>query len=49
MADQKLEVLAGRAVIALAVGFAVFAGRNTGISAQAGTYPLKASFRSVEG
>lgn len=49
MADQRLEVLAGAAVIAVAVGFALFAGRNTGMSAQAGTYALKASFRSVEG
>jgi phospholipid/cholesterol/gamma-HCH transport system substrate-binding protein len=49
MADQRLEILAGAAVIAVALGFALFAGRDSGLSAQAGTYPLKASFRSVEG
>ncbi len=49
MADQRLEVLAGAAIIALALGFAVYAGRDSGLSARTGTYPLKASFRSVEG
>lgn len=49
MADQRLEILAGAAVIAVAVGFAVYAGRDVGMGANAGTYPLTASFRSVEG
>lgn len=50
MADQKLEIAAGAAVIAVALAFAIYAGKDTGMSAAAaGTYPLKASFRSVEG
>ena len=49
MADQRLEVLAGAAVVAIALGFALYAGRNTALTVQAGTYPLTAQFRSVEG
>lgn len=49
MADQRLEILAGAVVIAVALGFAIYAGRDNGMAAQAGSYPLKASFRSVEG
>lgn len=49
MADQRLEILAGAAVIVVALGFAVYAGRDTGLSSQAGSYALTASFRSIEG
>lgn len=50
MADQKLEIAAGAAVIVVALAFAIYAGKDAGMSAAAaGTYPLKASFRSVEG
>jgi phospholipid/cholesterol/gamma-HCH transport system substrate-binding protein len=49
MAESRLEILAGAAVLVVAVGFAIFAGRDAGLSSQAGTYGLKASFRSVEG
>lgn len=50
MADQRLEIAAGAAVIVVALAFAIYAGKDAGMSAAAaGTYPLKASFRSVEG
>lgn len=49
MADQRFEIVAGAGVLALALGFAVFAGQGLGMRAESGTYPLKASFRSVQG
>ena len=49
MAENRLEILAGALVLAAAAAFFVYAGRDTGISGSAGTYPLKASFRSVQG
>lgn len=50
MADNRAEVLAGAAVLAAAIGFLVFAGKETGMTgADAGSYDLTASFRSVEG
>ena len=49
MAEQRLEIVAGAGVLALALGFAVFAGQGLGLHAQTGTYPLRASFRSVQG
>ena len=47
MSENRVEVFAGAVVLAVAVGFMVWAGRGTGTGA--GTYPLHASFRSVEG
>lgn len=49
MSESRAEVLAGAAVLAAAVGFLVYAGQHSGMTTQGGTYPLKASFRSVEG
>lgn len=49
MAETRAEILTGAAVLAAAIGFLVFAGKDAGLTAQAGVYPLKASFRSVEG
>jgi phospholipid/cholesterol/gamma-HCH transport system substrate-binding protein len=44
------EVLVGAAVLAGAIGFAVFAGQSTGVATGGGSgYPLEASFRSLEG
>jgi phospholipid/cholesterol/gamma-HCH transport system substrate-binding protein len=42
-------VIAGAAVLAAAVGFLVYAGQSTGFTGNAATYPLVASFRSVDG
>ena len=49
MAENRAEVLAGAAVVAAAVGFLIYATGGAGIGAAAGSYPLTASFRSVEG
>lgn len=49
MAENRSEVLAGAAVLAAAIGFLVYAGQVAGLSRDSGSYPLKASFRSVEG
>jgi phospholipid/cholesterol/gamma-HCH transport system substrate-binding protein len=49
MSGTRAEILAGAAVLAVAMGFAVYAARGAGLGPQGGTYPLVASFRSVEG
>ena len=49
MAENKLEILAGTLVLAAAAGFFVYAGQSAGLGDTSGTYPLKASFRSVQG
>jgi phospholipid/cholesterol/gamma-HCH transport system substrate-binding protein len=49
MAENTTEVLIGGAVLAVAIGFVVYAGQATGFGRASGGYPLKASFRSVEG
>jgi phospholipid/cholesterol/gamma-HCH transport system substrate-binding protein len=49
MAENPTEVLAGGVVLAAAIGFLVYAGMQTGGGEAPGTYPLTASFRSVEG
>lgn len=49
MAENKAEVLAGAAVLAAAVAFMVYASAGSGFGPQADSYPLRASFRSVEG
>jgi phospholipid/cholesterol/gamma-HCH transport system substrate-binding protein len=49
MAENTTEVLAGAAVLAVAVGFLVYAGQSTGFGGGGDTYPLVASFRSVDG
>jgi phospholipid/cholesterol/gamma-HCH transport system substrate-binding protein len=49
MAYERAEVVAGAAVLAVAAGFFLYAVNGTGFAREAGTYPLTASFRSVEG
>lgn len=49
MAENRLEVVVGAVVLAAALGFFVYAGQNAGLGGTSGTYPLKASFRSVQG
>ena len=49
MSENTTEVLVGGAVLAVALGFAVFAAQKTGLSASNTGYSLMASFRSLEG
>lgn len=49
MAYERAEILAGAAVLAVAAAFALYAARGAGLGAEADSYPLTASFRSVEG
>lgn len=49
MAENTGEVLVGGAVLAVAMGFLIYAGQVTGFSTNTGNYTLKASFRSAEG
>ena len=49
MAYERAELLAGAAVLAVAAGFALYAARGAGLGSEADSYPLTASFRSVEG
>lgn len=50
MAENRSEVIVGGAVLALAIGFVVYAGQVAGLSlGQPESYPLTASFRSAEG
>ena len=49
MAENTVEIVTGGLVLAVAVGFVIYAGQATGFSRAPDSYPLKASFRSVEG
>ena len=49
MSENTGEVLVGGAVLAVAVGFLIYAGQATGFSTNTGGYTLTASFRSAEG
>lgn len=49
MAEHRAEVVTGAAVLAVALGFVFYATQGIDLSGQAGSYPLRASFRSVEG
>jgi phospholipid/cholesterol/gamma-HCH transport system substrate-binding protein len=49
MSESTTEALIGAAVLAVAIGFGVFAARGAGIAAGGDSYELTASFRSVEG
>lgn len=49
MAENTTEVLVGGVVLAAAIGFAVYAGQIAGVSGSSDSYPLSASFRSLEG
>lgn len=49
MAENRTEMLVGAAVLAVAIGFVVYAAQGDAFSAAGGSYDLRASFRSVEG
>ncbi|MFN3992366.1 MAG: outer membrane lipid asymmetry maintenance protein MlaD [Tabrizicola flagellatus] len=49
MSYERAEILAGAAVLAVALGFAVYAARGAGVGAAPDSYALTASFRSAEG
>ncbi len=49
MAENVGEIIAGGAVLAAAIGFVIYAAQGSGLSRDPGSYPLTASFRSVEG
>lgn len=49
MTQNKTEILVGTAVLAIAVGFLIYAASVTGLTASTAGYPLSASFRSVDG
>lgn len=49
MSEHTTEVLVGAGVLAAAVGFVLYAGQVSGFSGPSSTYPLTASFRSLEG
>lgn len=52
MAEDKVEIAVGAAVMALAVGFVIYTAQATGMSGVmggGGSYALTASFRSAEG
>ncbi len=49
MAENTSEVVAGAAVLAVAIGFLAYAGQVSGFGGTAGTYDLTASFRAVDG
>lgn len=50
MTRQTTEVIVGAVVLAIAIGFALYAGRIAGVGqGRSDSYPLHASFRSLEG
>lgn len=49
MSAVRTEILVGAGVVALAVGFLIYAGQVSGFSSASSGYPLTASFRSIEG
>jgi phospholipid/cholesterol/gamma-HCH transport system substrate-binding protein len=49
MAENTSEVVAGAAVLAVAIGFLAYASQSAGFTGGADTYPLVASFRAVDG
>lgn len=49
MAENPSEVIAGGLVMAVAIGFLVYAGQGSSLTSGSGTYPLRASFQSAEG
>lgn len=49
MSENSTEVIVGGAVLAVAIGFLVYAGQATGLSGGGSEYELSASFRSADG
>lgn len=48
-AENTTEVIVGGAVLAVAIGFLVYAGQVTGMSGGQSEYELSASFRTADG
>lgn len=48
-ANNAAETVIGAVVVLTAAAFLVYAGQSAGFRGEAGSYPLMASFRSVEG
>ncbi len=49
MSENTTDVIVGGAVLAVAVGFLLYAGQATGLSGGGSEYELTASFRSADG
>lgn len=49
MAYERAEIATGGAVLAVAIGFAVYAAQGSNLLSAPQSYPLTASFRSIEG
>jgi len=49
MSENTTEVLVGGAVLAVAVGFLIYAGQLTGLAKSTDGYEMSASFRSADG
>lgn len=49
MSESVTEILTGAGVLAVAAGFLIYAAGGTGLTGSGDSYPLTASFRSVEG
>jgi len=49
MAENRLEILVGGVVLAAAIGVGVYAAQVAGVARGGDSYPLTASFRSLEG
>ncbi|HQU66639.1 MAG TPA: outer membrane lipid asymmetry maintenance protein MlaD [Albidovulum sp.] len=49
MSESVTEILTGAGVLAVAAGFLFYATGSTGLTGAGDSYPLTASFRSVEG
>lgn len=49
MREDLTEVLTGAVVLAAALGFGIYAAQAAGLGRDSGSYPLHASFRSLEG
>lgn len=49
MSENTTEVIVGGIVLAVAIGFVVYAGKVTGLSGPDDTYELHANFRSADG
>ena len=49
MSENTTEIIVGGAVLAVAIGFLVYAGQATGFSSGSEEYSLNANFRSANG
>ncbi|WP_435259028.1 outer membrane lipid asymmetry maintenance protein MlaD [Thioclava sp. FR2] len=49
MTSERSEILAGAAVLLVAAGFLYFASQTAGLKGASASYPVKASFRAVDG